>query len=138
MYQCCCGRGFLQPNAFSNHQKSCKKSKTRLASALDSAKENWNRLKKARLEAREALNSAFPTSHLTSTSTDTGPPVDAAQLKTQQMHGHEEPQTTAVETMVPAVASTENVELDSPLMEEVCLKLLSGHDFFIHVLNLGS
>lgn len=132
MYQCCCGRGFLQPNAFSKHQKSCKKSKTRLSSALDSAKENWNRLKKARLEARETLNPASPTSHSTSTSTDTGPPVDATQLETQPIQGHEEPQTRAVETIVPAIAtSTENVltELNSPLMEEVWLKLLRGHDF---------
>lgn len=49
-YECCCGRTFLQTNAFSNHQRSCKKSRTRLSSALESAKENWSRLKKARLQ----------------------------------------------------------------------------------------
>lgn len=48
-HECCCGRTFLQTNAYSNHQKSCKKTKTRLSSALSSARDNWQRRKKARI-----------------------------------------------------------------------------------------
>lgn len=48
-HECCCGRTFLQTNAYSNHRKSCKKSKTRLSSALSSARDNWERRKKARI-----------------------------------------------------------------------------------------
>lgn len=46
--ECCCGRTFLQTNAYSNHQKSCKKTKTRLSSALFGARDTWQRLKRAR------------------------------------------------------------------------------------------
>lgn len=44
-----CGRIFMQTNAFSYHQRSCKKSKARLSSALISARENWARRKRARI-----------------------------------------------------------------------------------------
>lgn len=47
-HECCCGRTFLQTNAYSNHRKSCKKSKTRLSSALSNARDDWERRKKAR------------------------------------------------------------------------------------------
>lgn len=46
--ECCCGRSFTQTNSFSLHQRTCKKSKTRLFSALSAAKDNWSRRKKAR------------------------------------------------------------------------------------------
>lgn len=46
--KCCCGRTFLQTNAYSNHQKSCKKTKARLSSALFGARDTWQRLKRAR------------------------------------------------------------------------------------------
>lgn len=48
-HECCCGRVFLQTNAYSNHQKSCKKTKTRLFSALSSARDSWHRMKRARI-----------------------------------------------------------------------------------------
>lgn len=46
--ECYCGRTFLQTNAYSNHQKTCKKTKARLSSALFDARDNWQRLKRAR------------------------------------------------------------------------------------------
>lgn len=46
--ECICGRSFTQVNAINNHRRTCKKSKSRLASALTSAQENWRR-KRARL-----------------------------------------------------------------------------------------
>lgn len=48
-HECCCGRVFLQTNAYSKHQKSCKKTKTRLSSALSSARDSWHRMKRARI-----------------------------------------------------------------------------------------
>ena len=36
---CFCGRQFTQPGALKNHQKTCKKSKTRLLNALAKVKE---------------------------------------------------------------------------------------------------
>lgn len=57
-YECCCGRTFVQTNAFGNHQRSCKKAKTRLSSALESAKENWTRLKKAKLNPPSSASSS--------------------------------------------------------------------------------
>lgn len=47
-HECCCGRVFLQTNAYGNHQKSCKKTRTRLSSALSSARDSWQRIKRAR------------------------------------------------------------------------------------------
>lgn len=64
MHECCCGRFFSQTNAFSNHQKSCKKAKTHLSSALESAKENWVRLKKARLTAAVSSSSSASSASL--------------------------------------------------------------------------
>ncbi|KAI0055388.1 hypothetical protein BV25DRAFT_1815655 [Artomyces pyxidatus] len=55
---CCCGRSFSQPSALTFHQKSCKKSKTRLSSALSSAKEAWIAKKKARISLESAVSSA--------------------------------------------------------------------------------
>lgn len=50
--ECVCGRSFSQVNAMSHHRRTCKKSKTRLASALSLAQENWNRKKARRNEAK--------------------------------------------------------------------------------------
>lgn len=44
-----CGRRFSQTNSFSLHQRGCKQSKARLSSALACAKENFARLKRARI-----------------------------------------------------------------------------------------
>lgn len=46
--ECVCGRSFSQVNAMSNHRRTCKKSKSRLSSAISSAQDNWRR-KKARI-----------------------------------------------------------------------------------------
>lgn len=48
--ECVCGRHFSQINAMSHHRRTCKKSKTRLASALSSARDNWSRKKARRLD----------------------------------------------------------------------------------------
>lgn len=49
---CSCGRFFSQQSALTNHTRNCKLSKKRLASALDSAKEVWQRRKKKKQERR--------------------------------------------------------------------------------------
>jgi hypothetical protein len=49
-YQACiCGRSFYQPGPFKKHQRSCPKSKKRLSSALEKAKEVWTSNKKQRI-----------------------------------------------------------------------------------------
>lgn len=59
---CLCGKTFSQQNALTNHTRSCKSSKKRLASALDVAKDVWSRRKKKKQdrlpEAKGALNEA--------------------------------------------------------------------------------
>lgn len=57
-----CGRTFMHTNAFNQHQRSCKKSKARLSSALTSARENWRRLKKARISGPDLQPSNSPAS----------------------------------------------------------------------------
>jgi hypothetical protein len=47
---CFCGRTFSTPSAFQFHQRSCKKSKKRLAGALTKAREVWSIRKRRRLE----------------------------------------------------------------------------------------
>jgi hypothetical protein len=46
---CLCSRSFTQQSALSKHQRTCKKSKKRLTSALDKAKEAWAGRKKRKL-----------------------------------------------------------------------------------------
>lgn len=41
--ECYCGKIFYQLNAFSNHQRHCKTSQTRLTSALSKAQQIWAR-----------------------------------------------------------------------------------------------
>lgn len=57
--ECVCGRSFTQVNAMSHHRRTCKKSKTRLASALSLAQENWSRKKARRNEEKIA-----PSAHI--------------------------------------------------------------------------
>ena len=38
---CACGRAFTLQNAFTNHSRTCPRSKKRLSAALESAKEKW-------------------------------------------------------------------------------------------------
>jgi hypothetical protein len=47
---CICGRTFIQPSALHYHQRSCTKTKKRLAGALSKAKETWRRKKRRILE----------------------------------------------------------------------------------------
>ena len=46
--QCTCGRDFAQLNAYTNHQRTCKKRKKHLSSALAKAKLVWDNRKKRR------------------------------------------------------------------------------------------
>lgn len=52
--RCVCGRTFSQPYALTNHQRSCKKRKSRLSSALAKAKDLWTSRKRPRSNAPEA------------------------------------------------------------------------------------
>jgi hypothetical protein len=47
---CSCGRSFSQQNALSKHQRSCTRSKKRLAGAIDKAKSAWEGRKRRRLD----------------------------------------------------------------------------------------
>src|ERR1700749_1724903 len=47
---CICGRTFIQPGALHYHQRSCTKTKKRLAGALSKAKEAWGRKRRRILE----------------------------------------------------------------------------------------
>jgi hypothetical protein len=47
---CVCGRTFYQPQAYSFHQRNCKKTKKRLAGALEKAKEIWQAKKRRKIE----------------------------------------------------------------------------------------
>jgi hypothetical protein len=47
--RCPCGRTFSHANAFTYHQRTCRKSKKRLAGALALAKQAWIQRKKTRL-----------------------------------------------------------------------------------------
>jgi hypothetical protein len=50
---CFCGRSFSQQSAFSNHERVCQKSKKRLSSVLEKAKELWSIKKRRRLDPGE-------------------------------------------------------------------------------------
>src|SRR5262247_1229805 len=55
-YQMClCGRSFSQPSAFNNHKRTCPKSRKRLSSALEKAKQLWSRKKRRRLDLDEPI-----------------------------------------------------------------------------------
>ena len=48
--QCSCGRTFAQLNAHTNHQRTCKKRKKNLSSALAKAKLTWDNRKRRRTD----------------------------------------------------------------------------------------
>ena len=54
---CLCGRSFPQAGPLKHHQKSCKKSKTRMFGALERAKESWTARKRQRIENLEGESS---------------------------------------------------------------------------------
>ena len=51
---CACGRTFYLVSAYTNHRRSCKKTKVRLAGVLGKAQENWRQRKKQRTDAQDA------------------------------------------------------------------------------------
>jgi hypothetical protein len=53
LHACVCGRQFLQPGPLKKHQGACTKSKKRLSSALEKAKQVWTHRKRRRLNAGE-------------------------------------------------------------------------------------
>lgn len=56
---CLCGRVFTQTYAYTNHSRNCKKTKTRLSSALEKAKERYfaNKRRKTEVTQSEATGS---------------------------------------------------------------------------------
>jgi hypothetical protein len=56
---CLCGRIFTQIYAYTNHSRHCKKTKTRLSSALEKAKERYyaNKRRKTEVTQSEATGS---------------------------------------------------------------------------------
>jgi hypothetical protein len=55
---CVCGRSFLQLNALTKHKRTCGKTKKRLSSALDKAKEIWRGKKQRRLDHCQPIASS--------------------------------------------------------------------------------
>jgi hypothetical protein len=56
---CLCGRIFTQTYAYTNHSRNCKKTKTRISSALEKAKERYyaNKRRKTEVTQSEATGS---------------------------------------------------------------------------------
>jgi hypothetical protein len=57
---CVCSRSFAQPGGLAYHQRSCKKTKVRLAGALATAKDAWAERKRRRLEVAEQKKLSQP------------------------------------------------------------------------------
>ena len=53
---CVCGRTFSAPQAHTFHKRSCQKTKKRLSSALDKAKEVWQSQKRRKMLSPAAEN----------------------------------------------------------------------------------
>jgi len=56
---CLCGRSFSQASTFTNHTRTCQRTKKRLSLALDKAKETWAARKRQRLD----LDDSIPDKH---------------------------------------------------------------------------
>ena len=56
--ECMCGRTFTSPSGYTNHQRGCSKTKKRLSSCLEKAREALSRAKKRRKTAIEQPDSA--------------------------------------------------------------------------------
>ena len=54
---CFCGRIFTQAYAYTNHSRNCKKTKTRLSSALEKAKERYYKRRKTEVTQSGAMGS---------------------------------------------------------------------------------
>jgi hypothetical protein len=55
---CACGRTFAQPSASNNHKRTCPKTRKRLSSALNRAKERWSVNKRRKVDVAESSGSA--------------------------------------------------------------------------------
>jgi hypothetical protein len=55
---CICGRTFSLPQAYTFHKRSCQKTKKRLASALEKAKDAWQAKKRQKMEAKALAGSS--------------------------------------------------------------------------------
>ena len=58
---CVCGRTFSAPQAYTFHKRSCQKTKKRLFSALDKAKEVWQSKKRRKKETMQSPTAENPT-----------------------------------------------------------------------------
>ena len=57
---CVCGRVFTQTYAYTNHSRNCKKTKTRLSSALEKAKERYFAKKRCKTEVTQSEATGSP------------------------------------------------------------------------------
>ena len=57
---CLCGRIFTQTYAYTNHSRNCKKTKTRLSSALEKAKERYYANKRRKTEVTQCETTGSP------------------------------------------------------------------------------
>jgi hypothetical protein len=57
---CVCGRVFTQTYAYTNHSRNCKKTKTRLSSALAKAKERYFANKRCKTEVTQSEATGSP------------------------------------------------------------------------------
>src|ERR1700678_1543446 len=58
---CLCGRIFTHTYAYTNHSRNCKKTKTRLSSALEKAKERYYAIKHRKIEVTQSEATGSPT-----------------------------------------------------------------------------
>jgi hypothetical protein len=57
---CLCGRIFTQTYAYTNHSRICKKTKTRLSSALEKAKERYYANKRHKTQVTQSETTSSP------------------------------------------------------------------------------
>jgi hypothetical protein len=57
---CVCGRTFSVPQAYTFHKRSCQKTKKRLSSALEKAKEVWQAKKRRKTEVMQSTTAESP------------------------------------------------------------------------------
>jgi hypothetical protein len=57
---CVCSRTFSVPQAYTFHKRSCQKTRKRLSSALDKAKEVWQSKKRQKMEAIQCPTAGNP------------------------------------------------------------------------------
>lgn len=87
--ECYCGKIFYQLNAFTNHQRHCKTSQTRLTSALSKAQQIWARKRESHrlkhLQEPEAVEennpgeTSVPPVHLSDHAPQNEEPASAAE-----------------------------------------------------------